>query len=322
VEFSEPVCRGCVNYEGPERIDGIIDQARKMKRSFAMAEYNRRSADSGGGGSRPPSIPREIYLNGHNTTDHLPVAAVAAIGGGFTAGNGGGGRYMTSGSSSGGGHGMGGGGLKRPLEDGGGGSMHQRQKMPVYESMSRSQMSSNQSLDGINGVRGLMNGVVAQPNGSSIDAQTEKVKAALIKGNSFDGQAKSSNHSDHGSAGLNSRPNSDPGGINSPHTPSNSNQEGTDGIPNNPLLKCTICSQRLEDTHFVQCPTNSHHKFCFPCSADSIKKQGPNNEVFCPSGERCPLTGSNIPWAFMQGEITTILAEGASAEEKKKTAQQ
>ncbi len=31
-------------------------------------------------------------------------------------------------------------------------------------------------------------------------------------------------HSDLGSTGLNSRPNSDPGGINSPHTPSNSNQ--------------------------------------------------------------------------------------------------
>ena len=88
-----------------------------------------------------------------------------------------------------------------------------------------------------------------------------------------------------------------------------------EAIPNNPLLKCTICAQRLEDTHFVQCPTAPHHKFCFPCSADWIKKQvSTNPEVFCPSGERCPLGGSNVPWAFMQvyylslSNISNILA--------------
>ena len=37
-EFTEPVYRGCVNYEGPERIDGILENARKMKRAYALAD--------------------------------------------------------------------------------------------------------------------------------------------------------------------------------------------------------------------------------------------------------------------------------------------
>lgn len=77
----------------------------------------------------------------------------------------------------------------------------------------------------------------------------------------------------------------------------------------NPVpLCCTICHEHLEDTHFVQCPSVPHHKFCFPCSREFIKSQGASNEVYCPSGEKCPLIGSNVPWAFMQGEIATILA--------------
>ncbi|XP_062869205.1 interferon regulatory factor 2-binding protein 2-B [Trichomycterus rosablanca] len=78
--------------------------------------------------------------------------------------------------------------------------------------------------------------------------------------------------------------------------------------PGSVPLCCTLCHERLEDTHFVQCPSVLSHKFCFPCSRESIKQQGAMGEVYCPSGEKCPLVGSNVPWAFMQGEIATILA--------------
>ncbi|XP_048843550.1 interferon regulatory factor 2-binding protein 2-A-like [Brienomyrus brachyistius] len=79
-------------------------------------------------------------------------------------------------------------------------------------------------------------------------------------------------------------------------------------VPGSVPLCCTLCHERLEDTHFVQCPSVPSHKFCFPCSRESIKQQGASGEVYCPSGEKCPLVGSNVPWAFMQGEIATILA--------------
>lgn len=94
---------------------------------------------------------------------------------------------------------------------------------------------------------------------------------------------------------------------------SSMDQVHAQNIPDSPManngpLCCTICHERLEDTHFVQCPSVPNHKFCFPCSRESIKAQGATGEVYCPSGEKCPLVGSNVPWAFMQGEIATILA--------------
>lgn len=42
---------------------------------------------------------------------------------------------------------------------------------------------------------------------------------------------------------------------------------------NDRILRCTNCNERLEDTHFVQCPSVNQHKFCFPCSRKAIKKQ-------------------------------------------------
>uniref|UniRef100_A0A3B3HPD1 Interferon regulatory factor 2 binding protein 1 n=1 Tax=Oryzias latipes TaxID=8090 RepID=A0A3B3HPD1_ORYLA len=51
------------------------------------------------------------------------------------------------------------------------------------------------------------------------------------------------------------------------------------------LLCCTLCRERLEDTHFVQCPSVPHHKFCFPCTRGFIRSQGQGGEVYCPSGD-------------------------------------
>lgn len=97
------------------------------------------------------------------------------------------------------------------------------------------------------------------------------------------------------------------GGV-EPHGSVSQSVPDSPAAPGPAPLCCTLCHERLEDTHFVQCPSVSLHKFCFPCSRQSIRQQGAGGEVYCPSGERCPLVGASVPWAFMQGEIATILA--------------
>ena len=67
-DFLEPVCRGCVNYEGPERIDGILENARKMKRAYALA-------DMVGNNSRPPSTNRDQVNFSNGLDRYLSVSA-------------------------------------------------------------------------------------------------------------------------------------------------------------------------------------------------------------------------------------------------------
>ncbi|XP_067412918.1 interferon regulatory factor 2-binding protein 1 [Emydura macquarii macquarii] len=134
----------------------------------------------------------------------------------------------------------------------------------------------------------------ARQNSASPASPAASAQHRLVPRNSEPVQASSSSSGAHSSGG------SDSSGAQS--APDSS------GGPSSVPLCCTICHERLEDTHFVQCPSVPGHKFCFPCSRDFIKAQGAAGEVYCPSGEKCPLAGSNVPWAFMQGEIATILA--------------
>ncbi|CAI2354858.1 unnamed protein product [Caenorhabditis sp. 36 PRJEB53466] len=103
----------------------------------------------------------------------------------------------------------------------------------------------------------------------------------------------------------------------STHSPDHPKERRGIAAPIERILRCTLCNERLEDTHFVQCPSVHMHKFCFPCSRKSIKEQCKSTDLYCPSGEKCPLVGAAMPWAFMQGEIAQILGDGY--EEFKKT---
>jgi len=122
--------------------------------------------------------------------------------------------------------------------------------------------------------------------------------------------------SPHGGSNLShAQPVSGGRGTAPPSSSSSGDQAGV--VRRDTALRCTLCGDQLEDVHFVQCPSVGDHKFCFTCSRESIRKQSaasgtPGAEIYCPSGDKCLLSGSNIPWAFMQNEIVAILGGGGA----------
>lgn len=247
-DFTEIICRSCVNYEGADRVEAILASARRMRGSYGMQEVQQIKRESsapypgaqrhGGGGGGFGGAMEAIPA-------YPPPPHALQAPDGFR-------RQIT------------------PLSQGfgGGGGGH-------------------------GGGPGPFNGVVAPGTTDKSKAGPEAKKVTPAS-----------------AAPPTSRPlsNGPPSGQSRPDqvsSSSNGQREAEIGADGNPILKCTNCSGKLEDTHFVQCPSNLSHKFCFSCCRDSIIKQG--NEAFCPSGDKCPLAGSTVPWAFMQEEIQTIL---------------
>ncbi|XP_066944779.1 interferon regulatory factor 2-binding protein 2-A-like isoform X2 [Macrobrachium rosenbergii] len=345
-DFSEPVCRGCVNYEGADRIDLVIETARQMKRAHGINENRQGPAKShprvpmeaqNGAHHGPIKIEAGIKMEpGSHSHSHPPPPHSAALpppGGPGVAFVPGDVRqrgphmlafptglphredphapalvrpptHLTAhpplppphsrppgapGSSSGPVP------QKRSFErddthsptEGGG----QAPKRQLLEESHRPPLTRGESLP-------------AAPVGPNFK---DAAKHHPVRVWSFDGSSKPpSGEPRRRSSGGGGGRHGDSSGDSSPGA-QGSAAAVSDAPQPSSNLKCTICTERLEDTHFVQCPSVLHHKFCFPCSRESIKRQGAGTEVYCPSGERCPLAGSTVPWAFMQGEIATIL---------------
>jgi len=244
-DFTEIICRSCVNYEGPDRIEAILSSARRMRGSYGMQDVQQIKRESAPypGAQRPTSFSQT--MEGGGVQNYPPPQG------------------------------------SHPLQ-----SEQGFQRRPINP--------LNQGF-GPCGPVAPGSGGPLPVNGAAL-GPADKLKPGLEKNKNLVPQTSRPLSNGHQTAQT--RPDQVSSSSNGQREP----ELGPDG---NPILKCTNCSGKLEDTHFVQCPSNPLHKFCFSCCRDSIIKQG--NEAFCPSGDKCPLAGSTVPWAFMQEEIQTIL---------------
>jgi len=295
-DFTELVCRSCVNYEGPDRIEAILSAARRMRGSCGISGESETSIKRES--SAPYPVPRmgsrgEAY-NGRGTGGPATLHELGSAGAGGGGGGGGGGGVPPG---------------PAPLAISGYSLQQQSGQMQqISLDQRRGPSQFAPSTHGLP-VSGGMQLQSLGPHKMAVNDLKQQVTAKLGLPTSRPSSAHTT-----GPNGPSTPQGSRPDQVSSS---SNGAREGgeltADGAP---LLKCTNCRGKLEDTHFVQCPSSIAHKFCFSCCRDSIIKQG--NEAYCPSGDKCPLQGSSVPWAFMQEEIETILGEHGDKQGDKK----
>ncbi|KAM9801080.1 interferon regulatory factor 2-binding protein 1-like [Neosynchiropus ocellatus] len=361
-DFSEVVCRGCVNYEGANQIEFLIGSARQLKRTHGMQDGNVRSpgpspnkharvdpAASDGGrahserferagrgegagatvrvppnglhrdGQPPPEVNRQSPsgrsrpIHGAAIPPSLVTQSIAGIPPGLLAG-------MPAGLTA----------RTAPM------SSPMIFPAPVLAEMSRRQLGIGMGIAPFITPELERELSSSQPKtqtqthtavaGSSSSKSTGLPSSSAMAGGVSQTSPKPASSPARQPRPLAARSGGEPLGSSSsaeaataaaalPHSGASElgSSSASNALSAGNTLSCTLCHERLEDTHFVQCPSVPGHRFCFPCTRVYIQSRRGDGEVYCPSGERCPLDNSpnSPPWAFMQGEVSTILGTSA-----------
>ncbi|CAB1425577.1 unnamed protein product [Pleuronectes platessa] len=339
-DFSEVVCRGCVNYEGANQIEFLIASARQLKRSHGMQDGSVRSpgpspnkhgstgrGEAAGDGGRPhgdrfdrggraEGVAVRVPPNGLHRDGQPPpelnrqspsgsrrpmlgaaippslVTSIAGIPHGLLAG-------MPTGLTA----------RTAPM------SSTMIFPAPVLAEMSRRQLGIGM------GIAPFITPELERELSSSQNQPKTQTQVHTVAGSSKStGLPTSSSSMAGGVSQTSPKPASSPARQPRPLTSrsgaellgSSSSAEAattaaalphsgaselgsastSSTLSTGNTLSCTLCHERLEDTHFVQCPSVPGHRFCFPCTRVYIQSRRGDGEVYCPSGERCPLDNS------------------------------
>ncbi|XP_077578851.1 interferon regulatory factor 2-binding protein 1 [Stigmatopora nigra] len=358
-DFSEVVCRGCVNYEGANQIEFLIASARQLKRSHGMQDGNVRSPGPGpsphkhavpgrgepstdgarshgeryerggrGDGARvppnglhregqppPPPLPQEVNrqspsasrrpMIGAAIPPNLVTQSIAGIPHGLLAG-------MPAGLTA----------RTAPM------SGPMIFPAPVLAEMNRRQLGISMGIAPFitpeleRELSSSQPKLQSQGHGGSAKSAGLPSSSASVSQTSPKPASSPARQPRAPTARSGGEPLASGGSSEAataaaaalPHSGASELGSTSGGGLTGSTLSCTLCHERLEDTHFVQCPSVPGHRFCFPCTRVYIQSRRGDGEVYCPSGDRCPLdtSANSPPWAFMQGEVSTILGTGAA----------